>query len=60
LAQNELNHPIGWKWVEEFTDLAPPPPQRPNNNPPPPPTPAQDEQARMLKQQPISRPIPKL
>ncbi|MCC6510397.1 MAG: VWA domain-containing protein, partial [Pirellulaceae bacterium] len=61
LANRELKNPIGWKWVEEFTDLAPPRPQaRPNNNPPPPPTAAQDEQARMLKAPPPKRPIPKL
>ncbi len=61
LARRELDNPIGWKWIEEFTDLNPPAPQaRPNNNPPPPPTAAQDEKARMLNQGPMKRPIPKL
>lgn len=61
LAKRELGNPIGWKWDEEFTDLAPPrPAARPNNNPPPPPTAAQDDKARMLNQGPPKRPIPKL
>jgi hypothetical protein len=60
LAQRELNHPIGWEWVESFTDLNPPP--RPNNNPPPntPPPPPQDDQARMLAPPPPKRPITKI
>ena len=61
LAKRELNNPIGWKWVEEVTDLDPPRPQgRANNTPPPPPTAAQDDKARMLNQGPPKRPIPKL
>lgn len=61
LAKRELANPIGWKWVEEFTDLNPPKPMaRANNNPPPPPTAAQDDKARMLNQGPPKRPIPKL
>lgn len=61
LAKRELANPIGWKWVEEFTDLNPPrPAARPNNNPPPPPTAAQDDKARMLNQAAPKRPIPKL
>lgn len=62
LAKRELDHPIGWKWVEEFTDLNPPRPRPGANNPPPPnvPTAAQDEKARMLAPQAPKRPIPKL
>ncbi|MFG0261399.1 MAG: vWA domain-containing protein [Novipirellula sp. JB048] len=57
LAEQELAVPIGWKWKEGFTDLAPPAPRggggNNNNNPP------QDDQKRMLKKAP-KRPIPKL
>lgn len=61
LAKRELSNPIGWKWVEEFTDLTPPRPQaRPGNNPPPRPAAARDEKARMLAPQAPKRPIPKL
>lgn len=61
LATRELSRPIGWKWVEEFTDLNPPSNRRPgnnnnNNNPRPP----SDDQARMLAKPPPTRPIPKL
>jgi hypothetical protein len=60
LASRELETPLGWKWVEEYTDLNPP---RPNNaaaanNPTP--TPPQDDQARMLAPPPPKRPLPKL
>ncbi len=61
LAEIELRNPIGWKWIEEYTDLNPPP--RPRNNPPPVnnamPMP-RDDQARMLAPPPPKRPIPKL
>lgn len=61
LAKRELDHPIGWKWVEEFTDLNPPKAKAGANNPPPNvPRPAQDEKARMLAPQAPKRPIPKL
>jgi len=57
LASEELAVPLGWKWKEEFTDLAPRMPAGPgNNNPPPPPS---DEQKRMLAKPP-TRPVPKL
>jgi hypothetical protein len=61
LASRELKQPLGWKWVEEFTDLTPPPrmanaPNNNNNTPPPP----QDDQAMMLAKPPPKRPIPKL
>lgn len=60
LAQQELSVPIGWKWEESFTDLAPPAPRNPgNNNNNNVPRPAQDEKARMLKKA-TKRPIPKL
>jgi len=58
LASKELEVPLGWKWKEEFTDLAPRQPAGPgnnnNNNPPP-----SDDQKRMLAKPP-SRPVPKL
>ncbi len=61
LASRELENPVGWKWVEEFTDLNPPPRQMARNNPVnPTPTPAQDDKARMLKPPPPKRPLPKL
>ncbi|WP_153558577.1 vWA domain-containing protein [Roseimaritima sediminicola] len=58
LAKEELATPIGWKWVEQYTDLDPPRPagnnnNNNNNNPP------QDDQKRMLKRAP-KRPLPKL
>lgn len=60
LAGRELDHKIGWEWVESYTDLNPPPraPNRPN--PPPPPAAAADEQARMLKPPPPKRPVTKI
>jgi hypothetical protein len=61
LAGRELDHPIGWEWVESFTDLNPPP--RNNNNPPPPPPPPpmpEDDKARMLKPPPPKRPLKKV
>ena len=61
LASRELSNPIGWKWIEEFTDLNPPPRQMARNNPQPNiPTAAQDEKAKMLQKAPVKRPIPKL
>ncbi|MFN9911772.1 MAG: VWA domain-containing protein [Pirellulaceae bacterium] len=61
LAQRELSHPIGWEWVESFTDLNPP--QRQNNRPPPNnnnvPLP-EDDKARMLAPPPPKRPITKI
>ena len=58
LASEELQAPLGWRWQEDYTDLAPPAPQRPgnnnNNNPPP-----SDDQRRMLAKPP-TRPVPKL
>jgi len=58
LAKEELTRPIGWSWVDSYTDLSPPPPA-PNNPPPPPPTASADDEAKMLKMPP-KRPIPKL
>jgi hypothetical protein len=59
LAQRELDHKMGWEWTESFTDLAPPPRMNnaPANNTP---TPAQDEQARMLKPPAPKRPVTKI
>lgn len=61
LAERELKRPVGWEWVEEFTDLNPPRQNRPgNNNNNNVPRPARDDQARMLRRPPPTRPIPKL
>ena len=58
LAKKELDNPIGWKWVEDTTDLNPPAANnRPNNNNV---TLPRDDQARMLKPPPPRRPLPKL
>jgi hypothetical protein len=60
LASRELQNPVGWKWVEEFTDLNPPPRmnnQPANNNVV---TPGQDDKAKILAPPPPQRPIPKL
>ncbi len=57
LARKELEAPLGWKWVEDFTDMSPPtnrPGNNNNNNPAP-----SDDKKRMLKKAP-KRPIPKL
>lgn len=60
LAQQELSVPIGWKWEESFTDLAPPAARGAgNNNNNNVPRPAQDDKARMLKKV-AKRPVPKL
>lgn len=32
LAQRELDTPIGWEWIEDFTEPPPPPQPRANNN----------------------------
>lgn len=61
LATRELRNPLGWKWVEDHTDLSPPArgtPRANNNNSIP--RAAQDEQARMLAPPTPKRPIPKL
>ena len=57
LAKRELDVPIGWKWVEDYTN--PDPPRRrsnPGNNPPRTPN---DDEKKMLKRAP-KRPVPKL
>ena len=58
LAERELKDKVGWRWKEEFTDLAPPPRENPNNNNNAP-APANDK-ARMMKGPAPKRPIPKL
>ncbi len=57
LAKQELEVPLGWTWVEDFTDMSPRPnrPGNNNNNPPPP----SDDKKRMLNKAP-KRPVPKL
>ncbi|MFM7845222.1 MAG: vWA domain-containing protein [Planctomycetota bacterium] len=59
LAQRELKDKIGWKWVEEFTDLSPPPRAgagNNNNNAPAP----QNDKAKKLAAPPPKRALPKL
>ncbi len=60
LASRELKIPLGWTWVEDFTDLAPNRPGARGNNGNNVPRPAQDEKAKMLGPQAPKRPIPKL
>ena len=60
LASNELKTPIGWKWVEQYTDLDPPARRNNNNNNNNNMRPAQDDQKRMLKKPAPKRPLPKL
>jgi len=58
LAQRELKDKIGWKWVEEFTDLTPPRQgagNNNNNNPPP-----ANDKAKKMMAPPPKRSIPKL
>jgi hypothetical protein len=60
LAQRELKDPLGWKWVDSYTDLTPPPRQvavNVNNNPPPPQP--RSEKKKMLERKEL-RPLPKL
>ena len=58
LAQRELDEPIGWKWEEDFTNLAPARQGNGggNNNP----APAVNDQKRMLKKPPPKRKPPAL
>jgi hypothetical protein len=58
LAQRELNEPIGWKWTEEFTNLAPPP--RPGAGGGGNPRPAVNDAKNMIKKPPPKRKPPKL
>lgn len=57
LAKKELETPIGWRWKEAFTDLAPRQNNRGgnnNNNRPP-----RDDEARMIPRKPV-REVPRL
>jgi hypothetical protein len=56
LASKELEQPLGWKWTEEFTNLAPPPREMPGNAAAAP-APAND--AKMMLNKPPVRPVPK-
>lgn len=58
LAQRELDEPIGWKWMEDFTDLAPPP--RPGAGGGGNPAPAVNDAKNMIKKPPPKRKPPKL
>lgn len=59
IASRELQTPLGWKWTEQFTDLAPPPNRTAGNNNNTP-RPARNETKTMLKKAPPKRPVPKL
>jgi len=59
IAQKELGTPIGWRWVESYTEPPTPPGEMQpgnNNNVAPP----QAEQAQMLAPPKVKRPAPKL
>ena len=58
LAQRELDQQIGWKWVEDFTDLAPP--ARGGGGGGGNPAPAVNDAARKLKKPAPKRKVPKL
>ena len=58
LAQRELDEKVGWKWVEDFTDLSPRPRGNGNNNNNP--APAANDRAQMLKKPAPKRKVPKL
>ncbi|QDV56019.1 vWA domain-containing protein [Rosistilla oblonga] len=60
LAKTELETPIGWKWVEKYTDLNPPARTGGNNNNNNNMTAARDDEKRMLKKPAPKRPLPKL
>ena len=57
LAKRELDDPLGWKWVDSYTDTAPKkaPPQGNGNAAAP-----QNDQKKMLPKGPEKRPLPKL
>ena len=58
LAQRELNEPIGWKWTEHYTELAPPrQPGAGGNNTP---RPAVNDTKRVIKKPPPKRKPPAL
>lgn len=56
LAERELKDPLGWKWVEEYTDLAPKPKANPNAAAAAP----ADDKRMMLKKPKPKAPVPKL
>jgi hypothetical protein len=56
LANVELERPIGYTWVDSYTDMDAAKKRTPNNNPPPA---SADDKAKMMKK-PQRRPIPKL
>ena len=58
LAQRELAEPLGWRWKEEFTDLAPRRPEAAGSAGAP--SAPQDDRARMLPRPKDVRPVPKL
>ena len=60
LAELDLKHPIGWKWKESYTKLAPPPDRQANANVPNRTRRPRDEQKRMLKKPKPKRAPPNL
>jgi hypothetical protein len=58
LASRELKQPLGWRWEEDYTNLAPPPRVAMGDATPAPP-PANDA-ARSIQRPPPRRPVPKL
>ena len=60
LAEREIAHPLGWEWVESFTDLDPKPKPGAPPRTPPPPRAAVDEKAKMMAPPPPKRPITKI
>jgi hypothetical protein len=57
LAQRDLADPLGWKWVDSYTDLTPPPRQVAANNAKA--KAAKNEKKKMLPRKEV-RPLPKL
>ena len=60
LAEREIAHPLGWEWVESFTDLDPKPKPGAPPRTTPPPRAAVDEKAKMMTPPPPKRPITKI
>jgi hypothetical protein len=59
LARRELADPMGWKWVDSFTDLTPPPRQVAVNNNNAKAKAPKSEKKKMLEKKEV-RPLPKL
>lgn len=55
LAERELSQPLGWSWIDSYTDLDPPPPPGPAA-----PIIRRDDEARKLQKPKPKRPPPRL